>query len=254
MREIGSEFCEQHEPLAVENRINEAYLLSGRTALRFIIDDICKTRVIKKALLPSYCCESMILPFIQSGIKVDFYSMDCDKIYYPYDNDADIVFLIDLFGYAYSQNIDIARFEKKIGKVVIYDSTHKIDGNYEVQNYADYSFCSYRKWFYCNYAKAIKHSGEFGHAGLSNNEQYVDIRNQAACEKRKYIESFTGDKKIFLSKFSEAECLLEDDYIGYVGQPVIFNLQEIMDRRKENAAYLISSFNLSSNLLNIAIV
>ncbi len=239
MKEIGSEFCEQYREIHTENKKNELCLLSGRTALQFIIDDICRKRFVRKVLLPSYCCESMILPFINQGIEVQFYQANNDWMDYPYDNDADVVFLIDFFGYINPQNGKIAYHEKHAKKIIIYDSTHKIDGNLEVLNYADYSFCSYRKWFYCNFTLAVKYNGEFENSeNLMINERYISLRDEAAYDKRNYLSGLTNNKERFLSEFNKAEQLLEDDYIGYAGVPVSFDCNDIISKRRENALYL----------------
>ena len=99
MREIGSEFWEKSPPVCSDKVDNEAYLLSGRTALKFIIDDIHRNRNLRKVLLPSYCCESMIEPFNRSGVEVEFYQVSPDHVDYPFENDVDAVLLIDFFGY-----------------------------------------------------------------------------------------------------------------------------------------------------------
>lgn len=242
MREIGSEFWQQYTPVFVENTPNEVYLLSGRTALRFIIDDIRRSRNVRKALLPSYCCDSMIIPFIQSGIDVEFYQVYGERLDYPYDSNADIVFLIDFFGYVNDQNAEIAHHEKQAGKVILYDSTHKVDGNKTVEALADYSFCSYRKWFYCNYAKAVKQHGAFNVDPMSVlHERYVKLRDAAASEKERYIAGLPSDKQRFLSDFRAAEQILDEDYAGYAGTPVDVDVQEFAIRRRENAAYLLRS-------------
>lgn len=190
-------------------------------------------------MLPAYCCESMILPFIQLGIDVQFYQVQYDHIDYPYDNDADVVFLIDFFGYINLQNSQIACREKRMGKAIIYDSTHKIDGNPNVQDYADYSFCSYRKWFYCNYARAIRHRGRFDNdKKLMRNERYVEIRDEAAREKANYLAGLTCDKESFLSKFNVAEEMLDNDYVGYAGVPIAFDGDTIVSKHRDNALYL----------------
>lgn len=239
MREIGSEFWQQQDPIGNERINNEAYLLSGRTALRFIIDDICSNRQVKKALLPSYCCDSMILPFVQSGINVFFYQVYHDGVDYPYDSDADIVLLIDLFGYVNHQNLEIALHEKQKGKIIIYDSTHKIDGNKEVIALSNYSFCSYRKWIYCNYAKALKLDGEFSiDRELKWHMSYISLRDAAAFEKARYIAGLNSDKQLFLSKYRAAEQILDEDYIGYAGVPVVIDIEALSSRRRENATYL----------------
>lgn len=240
MREIGSEFWQQYEPVCREKANNEVYLLSGRTALRFIIDDIRRNRNVRRALLPSYCCDSMIFPFVQSGIDVEFYQVHADQLDYPYGTDADIVFLIDFFGYVNEQNREIACCEKQAGKIILYDSTHKIDGNQAVEAFADYSFCSYRKWFYCNYAKVVKHHGAFNADSMPVwHESYMKLRDAAASEKERYITGLPSDKQRFLSDFRIAEQILDEDYTGYAGIPVDVDVQELAIRRRENAAYLL---------------
>ena len=240
MREIGSEFWCPYQSADKVKAEHIAYLLSGRTALHFIIDDICNSRQVRKALLPSYCCESMILPFLQAGISVDFYCVDCDGIKYSFEHDADVVLLLDFFGYAIDQNMEIASIEKKKGMTIIYDSTHKINGNQAVEDFADYTFCSYRKWAYCNFAVAVKKQGVFAACDtLVEHECYLRLRENAAREKEYYMSGLQGEKQKFLADFGAAEQLLDDDCIGYSGTPVDLDVEEIVLRRRANAAYLI---------------
>ena len=98
MKEIGSEFWEKYEPNTEEQENNVAYLLSGRTALSFIIKDILANSKIRTALLPAYCCDSMIVPFVENGIEVTFYEVDSDGVHYQKDVDCDVVLLLDYFG------------------------------------------------------------------------------------------------------------------------------------------------------------
>lgn len=240
MREIGSEFWLQRSSAQSCYKGNEVHLLSGRTALRLIIDDIFQNHNFRRVLLPSYCCESMIEPFISKGIEVQFYQTHKDCVDYPYENNADVVLLLDFFGYINPENEKIAYREKEAGKIVIYDATHKIDGNLAVEFYADYSFCSYRKWFYCNYAVAVKHDSFFcTNLSLKKNNEYVHIRNCAAQKKWEYMTGIIDKKDEYLALFSKAEQMLDLDYVGYEGTAVSFNITEIVSKRRENAMYLI---------------
>jgi len=249
MREVGSEFWAKGHSINTAKENNVEYLLSGRTALRYIIDDIFKTRKIRKVMMPSYCCESMLRPFIDLGIEIQFYHVDSDCKQYDYNNDADVILLIDFFGYIDKKNVEIARNERERGKIIIYDSTHKIDGNKYIQEYVDYSFCSYRKWFYCNFAEAIKYNGTFSREySLTTNDNYLNIRNSAASIKEEYIFGLTTEKKEFLSKFAIAEQMLDDDYVGYLGERLDFNIHEIITKHRENALYLIKKLKESSNI------
>jgi hypothetical protein len=239
-KEIGSEFFTPSVPTGQEPAPYEAYLLSGRTALAAILEDLAADRRVRRVLLPAYCCESMIEPFVGQGIEVQFYGVGADGMAYPYDNDADAVLLIDYFGYVDPENGEIARSAKQAGKTVIYDATHTIAGNEAVERHADYSFCSYRKWFFCHYAKAVKRGGTFVRKEPPvMHEAYMALRDRAARRKTAYLAGLPEDKETFLSEFAEAEALLEASYRGYAGVPVAYDLPAIVAVRRENAAYLM---------------
>ncbi len=248
MNEIGSEFWpdgvkqEKQNSRADKGRTGWAYLLSGRTALDYIIRDIKKTRRFSAVMLPSFCCESMIAPFLHNGIKVCFYRV-CDRgIFYP-DNRCDVVLLMDYFGYRDKRTIEIAEYEKQNGKTVIYDATHRISWKSSEISWADYIFCSYRKWLYCNFAEAVKLSGDFIiPAPAAQNDNYLYLRDTAAKIKAVYIEKNKkelfgkdADKKEFLELFSRAEGELDRDYAGYAGDPIYIDTDEIAALRRKNA-------------------
>ena len=82
--EIGSEFWDRGDGVntslknipdwldwGVENR----FLATGRTALDHIIRDIQSTQLFQRAYLPSYCCQTMIEPFLSHNIEVEFYDV-----------------------------------------------------------------------------------------------------------------------------------------------------------------------------------
>lgn len=76
--EIGSEY--HYETLNAnqdKNRpqfevIDDTYTFSGRTAIETVLRNLSG---IRKALLPSYCCESMIVPFQAANIEVEYYDV-----------------------------------------------------------------------------------------------------------------------------------------------------------------------------------
>lgn len=250
LSEIGSEFWSPAPPSPAESTDGDVFLLSGRTALQWILEDLRERREVTRALLPSYCCESMILPFLQAGLDVAFYEVHRDTLVYPYGNDADVILLLDFFGYAIPQNAEIARVEKKNGKVVIYDATHKLDGNPAVEAWADYSFCSFRKWFYCNYARAVRHGGDFvSPPPCLRFEAYERLRDEAAKEKEAYMAGRTNNKESFLQKFRAAEEMLESTRTLYAGHPAFPDLCGPIAARRENAAYLIRELREVPELL-----
>lgn len=236
--EIGSEFWEKCFPDTFINskKKNTACLLSGRTALDYIIQDIKANRRFRKVILPSYCCESMIEPFIRNDVEIQFYTVTQDGMNYP-QNDAEVVLLIDFFGYGNSKNREIASIEQEFGKTVIYDATHKLN---EWNFPADYVFCSYRKWLYCNFAIAWKTQRDFiVKYPKAINRNYIDLRNLAAMRKARYMSGEKVDKSEFLDLFAKAEDMLEKDYVGYAGMMTMVDIGKLVKQRRENANYLM---------------
>ena len=107
MKEIGSDFWIEDnkiEQYKVQNNNKIIYLLSGRTAIDCALQLIEKSKKINKVYFPSYCCQSMIDPFTDRGIDIEFYTVsfkdgqliyeiDCEK-------ECDIFFAMNYFGFS----------------------------------------------------------------------------------------------------------------------------------------------------------
>lgn len=238
-REIGSEFWD-HPGLCdgVGHNGDSVFLLSGRTAIDFIARDMHLSRQVRSVGLPAYCCESMIEPFVKHGLAVSFFDLCAEEAVLPEDCDA--VLLLDYFGYEMPQTARLARLAHETGKVVIYDGTHKLSGNPAAEAFTDYSFCSYRKWFFCNSAVAVKHRGKFLVSKPEDTHpEYLRLRRAAAEKKKAYIQDGLGDKSEFLQMFRQAEEILDTDYACYSGEAVFPETGQIAARRRENAARLL---------------
>ena len=222
-REIGSEFhvCNITEQFC-EFFTDWQYFLTGRTALDNIIKDIKKNRNVKTALLPAYCCHSMALPFEDNNIEVSYYDIDLTDSYaIPteiVDQKFDIIFAINYFG------INIETFEEKLKlfasynkeSIIIVDVTHSLFSEKTSFNIADYYFCSLRKWTgLLSGGMALKKDGVLSKPSKGVLEKFVSIRETAVKEKQEYLRNGKGEK-FFLSKFAEAENLIEFDYADYI--------------------------------------
>ena len=78
MLEIGSEFW-QVDNLTQKNHLfpsGTKWFLSGQNALNFIIDDIKSKYDVSSVVLPSWCCDSMIIPFIINDFDISFYDIE----------------------------------------------------------------------------------------------------------------------------------------------------------------------------------
>lgn len=240
--EIGSEFWDV--PISAEsNKMfldDTAWFGSGRSALTAIIRDIKKHKAVRKAAIPSWCCESMIIPFLQENLDVSFYPVYYDKGLVQdisSVNDADILLVMDYFGYTGYSKIN------NFDGTVIRDVTHSIFSH--EYNDADYCFGSLRKWagFWTGgFARGIK---QFDTKDADKN--YAVLRKAAMELKRAYI-SGNSDSKHYLETFEKAEELLEkSDAFGAEKRDIELaqklDIGYLKDRRRQNAQVLLNSFS-----------
>lgn len=235
--EIGSEFWKNKKQYFNDN---VSFCLSGRTALDAIVKDATKTFDIKSALLPSYCCHTMIEPFVKNGIAVRFYDVYVNEydvltadIPAPYKNE--IFYIMKYFG-----DTDISYTgdgkDSSGWTVTVEDLTHScFCTGYESK--ADYCFASYRKWFAVDGIAAVwsKHSRL---ANMFNREfeEYCSIRNDAFEQKTRYMAGEPIAKETYLDTFAKAEDLLSEHYEGCIARPdSIGNLYSFIDTIKDVA-------------------
>ena len=257
MREIGSEFWTGCTPLdgggvakLLPAGMESHYTLCGRTALELIIRDAMH---VGSAYLPSYCCHTMIEPFVAKGIQVQFYDVfftdtgiGCD---FNEHHGCDLVFLMDYFGFRNSLTSQLAVEQKAKGKVVVYDATHAMfceDMDYSA---CDYVFGSFRKWFGVNAGFCAKQGSWKSFPELLRNTDYITTRNTAFVDKQRFMAGKDVDKQKFLDAFTWAEKNLETDYMGYgpdaesVKILETVNVDFIRKRRRENASFAIETIN-----------
>lgn len=243
-KEMGSEFW-NNGPV----KKNQVYLLSGRTALDYIIRDIKKTHKVCSALLPSYCCHTMIEPFIRNKIPVRFYDIYFDELQgitadIPGLKENEIFYYIEYFGFAKISGIDVKEI-KNHNAIIIEDCTHSWGYKGE-ELFSDYLYASYRKWTgFDAIAVAQKRQGSFKEFPTLHNERYCELRRKAAELKRRFIENGEETKSEFLALFNEAEELLEDDYVDYLPMKdtmadfFCWDKCEMVNRRRKNAKIIL---------------
>lgn len=259
-KEIGSEFWSEslnnlHNDIRYYTGLEEfnpVFALSGRTALDLIIEDIFLARKVESVYMPSFCCESMIEPFVKHGVNPVFYDVVVGngglECCYE-DNSCDIVFLIDYFGFLGNSIIDYAKQQKTLGKIVIYDTTHSLFCRGIDYKEFDYTFASIRKWFAINGGLAIKNGIWNKHFSLINNSEYELTRNAAFNLKRDYIIGRVSEEKkeLFLKLYADAEERLDHDYkmyqMPYKDSKILelYDYQELINKRRQNAKYLIDN-------------
>ncbi len=233
IREIGSEFHRMpfEDGLGLTLPHYGSFVFSGRTAIECVLKNITN---VQTALLPSYCCESMIIPFIAAGIDVNYYQVDwIDELKVQIEETADILLWCNYFGY----RNEIPSFDG----VIIEDITHSLLSEMQYHPQSDYLAASLRKWQPINCGGYC--SVEF--AGRIPPKEFVSLKNAAMEMKTDYLENPTPEKKEkFLRMFNESNRWLAENYEGLGIDPYSreylahIDMENQRKRRRENARVL----------------
>ena len=250
MREIGSEFWLERETAWLSRDRDGTYVLSGRTAIDLIIQEILKTRRIRNVYMPAWCCDSMLAPFLAHSTQIKFYDIchtesteSTEKICHTEGtDDTDILYVTNYFGYENLLLVETVKKFKEEESIILYDRTHSFlmeDDPY--LSLADYSFASIRKWM-----------GVIGGAvvnGVSDCQlkqcPYLAPKETAMRMKKAFVEGDGSiDKQAFLDLYSEFGHHLAEDYQNYEMDDLSYALYKTEDqsamrrKRRENAQYL----------------
>ena len=249
--EIGSEFWIDNDYIVDPS---EQFYMSGRSALSAIISDIKQQYCVQQVLLPSYCCDSLIMPFVENEITVRFYDvyLDSDQkisVSIPSAEKNEVLFLMHFFG-AKVRNINI-NGQLSDWIAIIEDQTHSFFSNLDFGVKPDYSFVSFRKWFGVTGIAMAKSRYTVLNKPEKTNYEYISLRNKAFDEKLRFIRGEFLDKEDFLSKFKQAEEILDDDCSCalpdikdfYRLQNNITNKDVIVEARRKNALLLIKALD-----------
>ena len=255
--EIGSHFwLDDHENIAVNDKFNwflsakdGSYTFSGRAAIAVAILDAMRHQKILKAYVPSYCCLSMLQPFIDLDILYEFYDViyDGNKITYNLDEtkECDILLVMKYFGTEVDDYDIIINKMKKKNCVVIEDITHTLLNDYPTNTNADYYVASLRKWFPVPAGGIVlKANGNLQVKPNIDSNNAVENKIQAMREKKEYIIGERDSKNEYLQKFSNFEQdLIQLDVLLNIDDTSknildTLNIMEIKRRRRGNAAVL----------------
>lgn len=216
--EIGSEFhsmpCVSGSGILIPEQVKDyALTFSGRTAIETVLNN---EPHIKKALLPSYCCDSMIEPFRRAGIDVSFFPVEYAErlnIDITVPDDVNCVLWCNYFGFN-QQMPDFGEF-LRYGGVLIEDITHSF---YSIQQYhaqSQYLVASIRKWEPLNcggYCASVNKA--FGYKPIKEAPQlFLSEKRNAMISKAEYLNGNDAiDKAQFLRDFSKTNARLAEYY------------------------------------------
>jgi hypothetical protein len=237
-REIGSEF-HRVAPDSGHGLIYPrpgALVFSGRTAIEAVLR---KMPDVHTALIPSYCCDSMIIPFRDAGIDVSFYKVEWDDgLKVEIEGTANILIWCNYFGF---KNV-MPGFDG----VVIEDITHSILSDAPSHPQSDYLVASLRKWEPINCGGYCSVEVD----GMAPPEGFINLKTAAMEMKTEYLKEPQAEKKErFLQMFGESNHWLAEQYSGLLidsySQHYLQNVDPEKQRRirRENARVLYEGLN-----------
>ncbi|MEA4894597.1 MAG: sugar transferase [Oscillospiraceae bacterium] len=263
--EIGSDFFEKLNTAqdVLSDSVSTFYLDSGRSAIRLALRSIKTSQ--KRAVLPAYTCEAVILPFIEAGYFVEYYSVDRNLLvnYEEFHSMIErlkpsVVLVHAYFGFDTIQNIReyLAQLANS-GTIVIEDLTH---GLFLKNRRPCSNFCigSLRKWSGVpdgGFLTVCK--GEFliDPPG-SESTKYLEIRSSAQELKREYTKTLDKEtKEKYLSLFAESEIILNEQTEIYTMSSATRNsilstdYESLKKRRQANCEYLLNSLSIIKEVI-----
>lgn len=249
-KEIGSEFWLENQN--VDD--GSVFVLSGRTAIDLILQDMkASCRCMDSVYMPAWCCDSMLQPFIDRGVNIEFYdvSYENNRLSYhiDYNSKVDILYVTNYFGYDTVLSAETISQFKARNCAILYDRTHSLFRENDVtSSLADYTFASVRKWLGvpCG-ALALKNGGEMDIHYLRD-FPYLQEKIDAMQLKANYMnEDGKSDKQAFLDLFVSFGHHLVEDYRNYKMDIISRCLwlhadrNRIMEKRCANVTILQSS-------------
>lgn len=271
MREIGSDFWSEKNNLNCNNKEfwnlgkDNKFVFSGRTAIIYVLKNILESQKIKKVYFPSYSCTSMCEPFESFGIQIEYYDVYFNnglKYNINLDEECDIFFAMNYFGYSESNMEKYVNHFKEKGAIIIEDITHSILSKKKFCEQSDYLVASLRKWFpiFCG-GLAVNRFSNFK-LDLCNetNKEMVSKRKIAMKNKFEYLsKEYSNDnneklKKEFLNQYAISENLIEESNKDYIidDESLEFlmgiDLNEIICKRKENVKLIYKKLKTNKNI------
>jgi dTDP-4-amino-4,6-dideoxygalactose transaminase len=252
-RHISSENCAIRSVAENEKAI---FTSSGRGAIKLLLESIKQDR--KRALLPSYTCDSVLKPFKEAHYEMDFYLLDNDLSIRTNDflrkiesYNPSIIFFQSYFGFDTLNNIlPYYKSLKERGIVIIEDITHSwLSGINKTDS--DYYIISFRKWMEIPDGGAqISIDRQFEESSLEfEHTEVITLFSKASQLKNEYMNSGNEDlKDLFRPMFYRIEEILNtntevfrmSDMTATILNNADFEL--IKNKRRKNYLRLSSMF------------
>jgi hypothetical protein len=270
--EIGSYWWLEDENLQETNTLrsfdwlpvaeDSSFTFSGRAAIHLALQDILTVSSIKQAYMPSYCCFSMLQPFVNHGIPLVFYDVQYeDGFSYQIpqiDNDS-VVLIMNYFGIETHKMNYVVKDFKCQGAIVIEDITHSMLSEHNAAMYSDYVISSLRKWLGIPCGGWIgKRCGEIHRKPYIESDHLVTDKVGGMKEKYAYLTGTVTSKEGFLLLHSKFENdLIHSDSLLRIDNLSLSILNstdmcEVIKKRRNNVNVLVHGLSdFDDNIIKI---
>ncbi len=223
---------------------------TGRGALELVLKE---AGVRGRALLPAWCCESMVEPFQRCGLEVSLYPVEPgpEGLHLRLEQipeDCRVLLWCGYFGFGVpALEAQLLRRFRERGGLVVFDFTHSLLSENPIPEGCDYAAASLRKALpLLSGGLAVSLTGPLKNRPAEKPEEdFLSLREQAMRRKRAFVQAgYQGDKDSFLPLYARANGLLRETAYGrgmdetsraMLGK---LNLRQIAARRRENARVL----------------
>lgn len=226
-----------------------AYLMSGRCAIYFCLQDSMLQDTRRVAYLPAYTCETVTGCFVKAGYRILYYDVDetltplFDRSLIP---QVSILLICGYYGYS-TYDREFVRLCRDTGITVMQDITQTAFSPNGVCPDTDYIVASMRKWMGVpSGGVAIKRQGRFGVTPTPADQEHLALRRQAMELGHTYRQN--GDETLNQTSFDlfwKAEWMLRQIFDAQESDPTSpeiirhYPVQEAVCRRRENYGYLL---------------
>ncbi len=200
----GQENCLPAESIDWLPSVDDScFAFSGRNAIDVALRDILKTNKIGKAFVPSYCCVSMLQPFLDRGLKIHFYNIGYRDGAFTYDlppaDKNSVVLIMSYFGLSVGSAHEMIEQIHLKGAVIIQDITHSILCSTPASEKSDYLVASLRKWFAAPTGGWVgKKKGTLAEKPYLDSNHAVNEKVAGMREKYEYLKRRIDSKEHFL--------------------------------------------------------
>lgn len=222
-----------------------SFLMSGRCAIYYALEDIKLTDHKRVAYVPIYTCETVLAPFEKAGYQLLFYDVNRSMTPVFDPSILDQISVLSLCGYYgfCSYDREFVRLCKERGIYIVEDTTHSVFSSDGIDPHCDYIVGSLRKWIgVLSGGFAIKAHGNFTNKLLEPASSHLAMRTVSMIQKENSSKAAEA-----ATVFWEAEMMLRRIFDSYISDPDSIHIMEHIDigslcqKRRENYQYLLEN-------------